>query len=550
MLTTPATQVGVILGTAAYMSPEQARGKQVDQRADIWAFGCVLYEMLTGQPAFGGEDVPMTLARVLANDTDFDSLPAAITPAVQQTLRLCLQKALKDRVADIRDVRLSLSGAFETESSQAAAAATISRPLWRQVLPYAATALAAVVITALITLTVQPESETEPPTLVRFDYDLPTGQAFRNGGRSLVTLAPDGSSFAYSTAEGLYLRPIDELDARLLPNTGPSAISPSLSPDGQEVAYWDVLPRQLKRIGINGGAPVVIAQIEGLPLSVDWQRDGTILVAHPDGIFRVPATGGEPELIVSIDGGLSVYAPRMLPDGDSLLFSLGTAPGWDAAQIVVQSISTGERKVLIEGGSDARYLPTGHLVYALGNGLFAVAFDLDTLSVTGGAVPLVQGVMRGANGQTAAANYGVSGDGTLIYVSGEAESLATLVWTDRDGREEPIDAGPPRPYAAARLSPDRTRLALEVSDQEADVWILDLNRENLMRLTFDPLPDTDPVWTPDGQRIVFSSARDGVRNLYWKAADGTGAVERLTDSPNSQTPIAFSPDGRHLVFYD
>ena len=203
---------------------------------------------------------------------------------------------------------------------------------------------------------------------------------------------------------------------------------------------------------------------------------------------------------------------------------------------------------MLEGGSNARYLPTGHLIYALGDSLFGVAFDADSVSVTGGAVPLAQGVLRAI--ATAGANYGVSEDGTLVYVRGGAGGLGTLVWVDRQEREEPIEGAPTRAYVAARLSPDGTRVALEVSDEDVEIWILDLARQALTRLTFDPSPSTSPVWTPDGRRVVFTSPRNGVPNLFWQAADGTGAVEQLTDNQNAQTPTSFGPDGTHLVFYE
>ena len=248
-------------------------------------------------------------------------------------------------------------------------------------------------------------------------------------------------------------------------------------------------------------------------------------------------------------------SPQWLPDGESVLFSVTTATGaerWDEARVVVQSLATGERTVVLQGGSDARYVSTGHLVYALEDGLFAVAFDADRLTVQGGVVSVVQRVMRAGNPilQTAAAHYGISEQGTLVYLSAGAAAAPqhTLVWVDREGREEPL-AAPARAYYSLNISPDGTRVALGVSDQDHDIWIWDLAREVLTRLTFDPGNDRWPVWTLDGRRVVFESRREsGEANLFWTAADGTGEVERLGESTNSQTPLSFSPDGRLLLF--
>ncbi|MEE8094154.1 MAG: protein kinase, partial [Gammaproteobacteria bacterium] len=557
MLTTPMTLAGVILGTAAYMSPEQARGKPVDQRADIWAFGCVLYEMLTGQPVFGGEDVTITLARVLERDTDFDSLPAAISPAVRQTLMLCLQKDVRKRVADIRDVRLALEGAFESVSPRVAEAAAADLPVWRQVIPMGAAVLVTGLVVGFIawSLWPTPEPEPEPPYLTRFDYDLPEDQAFRNTGWPLMALSPDGRHFAYNTQDGLYLRTMDELEARLIPGTEPILDTVTFSPDGQSLAYWDV-SNQLKRIAISGGAPVVICELSDVS-SVSWESDGTILYSASTGILRVSANGGTPELVIPTVDGEFFYGPRLLPDGDSVLFSVTSTQtqGWDDARIVAQSLSTGERIVLVEGGSDARYLPPGHLVYALGDGLFAVAFDPDSLTVFGGAVPLVQGVMRASAGQTGVANYGVSNDGTLVYVTGSVTpDTRTLLWVDRDGHEEPIDV-PPRTYVKPRISPDGTKVALDVRDQDFDIWIWDLGRETLTRLTFDPGQDEFPVWSPDGQQIAFSVTGGGGpaatsnTSLFWRAADGTGSAERLAESSGQMFPTSFLPDAAGILVY-
>jgi serine/threonine-protein kinase len=241
------------------------------------------------------------------------------------------------------------------------------------------------------------------------------------------------------------------------------------------------------------------------------------------------------------------HGPQMLPDGKTVLFTLSTSTSWDEAQIVTQSLETGERRVLIEGGTDARYVPTGHLVYALGETLLAVPFDLERLDVTGGSVPVVEGVARASGFRTGAAHASFSDSGSLVYVRGLAQANARLVWVDREGREEAL-AAEPRAYTYPRISPDGSQVALDVRDQESDIWVWDLARETLRRLTFDPGADRLPIWTPDGQRVAFGSGRDGTINLFWKAADGTGTVERLTESENAQHSYVFSPDGKQLVY--
>jgi len=549
MLTTPATMAGVILGTAAYMSPEQARGKPVDQRADIWAFGCVLYEMLTGQPAFGGEDVPLTLARVLDRDTDLDSLPAAISPAVRQTIQLCLQKDVRKRVADIRDVRLALEGAFETVSPQVTEAAAVAQPAWRRTIPFAATAIAVALITGFgVWLATQPE----PPMVTRFDYNLPEGQVFRNTGRRVIAVSPDGRHFVYNTNEGFYLRSMGELEARLISGTGDEArapfLAPFFSPNSRLIGYYDDDDAQLKQIAISGGAPVVITAVAENLYGASWGTDGTILSSQPEGILRVAATGGTAELIIPTEDGTRFYGPRLLPDGDSVLFSVGPPDDDDAAQIVVESLSTGERKVLVEGGSNARYLPTGHLVYAFEDGLFAVAFDLDNLTVTvsGGVVPLVQGVMRAGFGAT---HYDVSENGTLVYVAGDVAAVErTLVWVDREGREEAIPIQPSG-YAYPQMSPDGLRVIL--GDQNAadnNLWIWDFVGETRTRLTIGENVGILPVWTPNGTRIAYGSYGG---DIDWKAANNTGSVERLATGvagAGPPMPYFFSRSGDELVF--
>ena len=553
-ITSPAmmTGVGMLLGTAAYMSPEQARGKAVDKRSDIWAFGCVLFEMLTGKRAFAGDEVSDVLASVLAREPDWTLLPHGLSPVLGTFFKRCLHKDRKQRIGDAQSLRLALDGAFETAVSHVAPPVAVAQPLWWRTLPVALTAVVAVVVTGLAARSMWPT--VAPPTVTRFDYDLPEGQQFRvAGGRTVMALSPDGRHFVYNTTAGLYLRTMGELEARLIPGTEGAVTNPFFSPDGESVAYWQA-SGELKRVSVTGGAPLVICAVTN-PLGATWGTDDMILFGQPEGIMRVSASGGTPELVIKANEGERIDGPQLLPHGDSVLFSVTTASGptlWDQAQVVVQSLQTGERTVVLRGGSDARYVPTGHLVYALEGGLFAVAFDADRLEVQGGAVSVVDSLMRAGGGAPAAtANYGVSEQGTLVYVTREeAQSrLRSLVWVDRLGREEPL-AAPPRSYLYPRLSPDGTRLAISMEDQQADIWVWDLARNTLTRITFNPGADAYPAWTPDGRRLLFSSVAGGPANVFWQAADGSGSPERLAESKSGQQPYSVSPDGSRVVVRD
>ena len=302
---------------------------------------------------------------------------------------------------------------------------------------------------------------------------------------------------------------------------------------------------------MSGGAPVTLGDA-GNPFGVSWGANDVILYGQPDGIWQVLGTGGTPVLLIPVGEGERFFGPQMLPGGEWVLLTVLAGTGtWDEAQIVVQSLVTDERVVLIEGGRDARYLPTGHLVYAINSVLLAVPFDLGGRRVIGGPAPLIEDVDFAPN-QTGAAHFSVADNGSLVYIPGStgAGAQRQLVWVDRQGREEPL-AAPPRAYTHPRLSPDGRQVALSVNDQENDIWIWDLAREILRRLTFDPGIDRYPVWTPDGQRVAFGSNRStpsDTMNLFWKAADGTGEVERLTESPNGQLPYWFSPEGTRLVY--
>jgi len=552
-LTTPAmTQAGVILGTAAYMSPEQARGKTVDKRADIWAFGCVLYEMLTGQRAFDGEGVSETMARVIEREPNWARLPATLSPALRTYITRCLQKDPRQRVQAIGDVRLALEGAFETAVPQTAAPAVVSD--WRRLALVGVAAIIAsgAIIGTLVWVAIRPE----PPRISRLQVATAGAAALTNNWNDrCLAITPDGSRLIYVGNNGtqIFVRALDALAPVAVFTGSPSGLF--VSPDGQWIGFVDGLSSVLKKVAVTGGRAVTLATLDTAgPSGATWGPDDTIIVATNSvdtGLQRVSAAGGPLTVLTRPDraqGEADHFWPEMLPGGGALLFTItALTGGLDAAQVAVLDLQTGKRKIVVRGGSHAHYVPSGHLVYLAAGTLQAVPFDIARLETHGSPVPVVSDVESTLRGAVLAV---VAGDGTLAYVLGSAAGTPrTLVWVDRQGHETPIPA-PPRPYFLPALSPDATRLAVYANDQERDLWLWDLGRTTFTRLTFTPGVDVVQVWTPDGRRLIFTSERAGVRNLFWQAADGSGAAERLIESPNTQYPTAVSPDGRRLIFSD
>jgi serine/threonine protein kinase len=561
-----ATQQGVILGTAAYMSPEQARGKTVDKRADIWAFGVVLFEMLTGRSLFAGDDVSQTLARVLERQPDFSKLPPNLHPIIVEMLKRCLEKDARNRYSGISDARVDIQKVLADPSGvlvQPVAGMELRTSL-RTILPWVSALVLTTIITGVAVWILKPAPPPEPKRVVRFDYELPAGQQFNRNeaGETQYQFAvsPDGSRFVYSTTEGLYLRSMEALNARLIAGTDKYSTAPFFSPDGQWLGYFSRSDLKLKKVAISGGARVVLCDTSALSGFASWNSDNTIIYNEAkSGLMRVPANGGTPEILIKgsvaniTKEGVPTIA-HMLPDGKSLLLAYQFDFNIANAQITIQSLKSGDRKVLFKSGADPRYLPTGHIVYSFtsnsSENLFAVPFDLGKLEVTGAPVSILEGIGGGA----------FSDSGTLVYVSQPAvasvatsatSTARTLVWVDRQGKEESLGAAPDN-YEYLKISPDGTKVALTIYAGNEDIWIWDIPHKTSTKLTFDKADDANPIWTPDGTRIVFRSARGGMYGgVYWKSADGIGEDELLASKPDRHIfPWSFFRDGKTLVLYE
>jgi serine/threonine-protein kinase len=564
-LTARATQMGMVLGTAAYMSPEQARGRVVDRRADIWAFGVVVYEMLTGRRAFEGDDISITLASVLKDDVSWQGLPADLPPSVRRLLRRCLEKDPRRRLSSIGDARLELEDvAAGTDRDGASpttqAAPAVVAPAWRRLLPWAVAGALGIALTAALVLWSpwrSAPSRTPQKLLAHIGSDASLPIVF---GASAV-LSPDGETLAFvANSAGqsrLYVRKLDQLQAVALAGTEDAA-SPFFSPNGKWVAFF--AGGKLKKVAVTGGASVPLCDAP-TGRGGTWMEDDTIVftpAATPKtSLVRVAAAGGTPAPFVALGNGMLTQRwPQALPGGRGVLYTEHSAMvGFDTANLVIAPRAGGTPKVVVRGAYYGRYVTggprggPGHIVYMQQGTLFAVAFDLDRLDVVGQAAPALEGLS--ANPAIGGAQIAFSSEGTLVYVPGAAATSTNQIdWTTRDGKTSALRAAK-ADWANPQFSPDGQKLALDINDgRQRDIWVYEWARDTLTQLTFDPAMDRSPVWTPDGKRIVFASdrARTGIGNLYWVNADGTGEVTRLTDSPDTEVPFSWHPTGKYLAY--
>ena len=553
------TVEGTILGTLQYMAPEQVEGKidEIDARTDIFAFGAMVYEMATGKKAFAGKSNASVMAKIIEHDPPpISALQPMTPPALDRVVKTCLAKNPDERWQSARDLTDQLKWIAD-DGSQAGAVTNAPEtgiglaPRW--VLISGLTCLAAV-IGAFAAWSLKQTPKQAAPPLARISVALPAGeQLVAYESDAPLALSPDGTRLVYvvrhSGSPQLYMRQADQLDFTPIPGTE-GASAPFFSPDGEWIGFSSEGERKLKKVFIGGGAPQNICDITFVA-QASWGPDDKIIFAQTvvGGLYRVSAAGGKPEVLTTPDSvkGETMHAwPDILPGGKAVLFSIGHANEVpDESTIVLQTLDTGERKVLVQGGFRPRYVPSGHLVYMRAGTLMAAPFDLAKLGVTGPAVPIETGIR--ANGAEAAP-YSISNLGWLAYVPANVPTNL-LVWVDRKGAAQPLVA-PPRSYFFPRLSPDGSKIAVETATAtKQDIWIYEVARNTLTRLTTEGESDW-PIWTPDGERVTFTSNRGGHQNLFWKPADGSGRDERLTTSDNQQSARSWSSDGRLLVFSD
>jgi serine/threonine-protein kinase len=547
------TQVGVILGTAGYMSPEQARGKTVDSRSDVWAFGCVLYEMLTGRRLFQGETVTDVLGAIVRQDPDWHALPGDTPPVMRTLLERCLRRDVDRRIQSIGDVRIALEEylenptAFEPRQERAVPVRVPSKRL--QMIPWALLALVTIAAAAVVAW-----GRSAPATTPVSRFNVEIGDDPLHEGMAAIAASRDGRrvAIAQTIASGrrLTVRPIDQLTGTVLTETG-TPYNPFFSPDGQWVGF--VTPSALQKVPTSGGTALTLAPVSR-SRGATWTSDDSIIIAaNPDaGLSRVPAAGGPLTPLTTLDaarGEKTHRWPQYVFGHDVVIFTAHTAllGGFDAAAIEALNLKTGVRKTVYRGGTFGRYTQSGHLLFVNKDTIFAAPFDIKTLEVTGSPAPVAPAVSSGS--AEGSAQYTVSDDGMLVYRSGRsAAPTYSALWVDGHGESQPFGDGA-RTYAEPRISPDGTKVAFMVlADNNWDLWVYDRIRQVSTRLTFEDGTDGPGVWSPDGKYIAFSSARQGPLNIYRKRADGSGDVELLTDSKDALYVSNWSPDGKYLLY--
>lgn len=544
----PITVVGIVLGTARYMSPEQVMGEDVDGRTDVWAFGCVLYEMLTGRPAFPGRSVSEAVAAVLRDDPDWRALPTETPPAIVRLLRRCLRRNRQDRLQHIGDARLEL---VEVDVEGAAPAGH-----WRQRKMHAALLLTLVLLTIAGATTFflmrTPQSVTAAQPAARLSLELPAGLTLTSEYWAPFAIAPAGSPLVLQVNEGterrLHVRELSEPSLRPLAGTE-GGRQPLVSTDGAWVAFF--ANRKLWKVPTAGGAIVQLADIGDNPRGAAWAPDGAIIVAptQTSGLVRIPASGGKPEPLTTVDLSRGEYShrwPAVLPGGKWAIFTVGLDDAmFDEGRIEAVSLETGERRLLVTGAGFARYEPSGRLLFVRGGQLHAVGFDADRVGVRGTPEVVLDGIRYDArNGGT---HLAVSASGVLVYGPGTPRSSEYyLTWVDRDGRlQRAVDT--PRPFRDPKASPDGKRVAVVIgASTQSDLWLLEPNG-TLSRLSFDVSPHR-PTWTHDGARITVGAEKSGRWRLLTIAANGAGEPIILHEDSQRMYPSGWTADGRRLIF--
>ena len=561
-----ATNAGMILGTAGYMSPEQARGLPVDRRTDIWAFGVVLCEMLSSRPLFAGETIADTLVKVLEREPDWNQLPARMPVALRKLLQRCLTKNPKDRLQAIGDARTLLEELIANPDAQAFTEEAVPYPLWKKALPWALVPLA---LAAGFFL--RSPAPAVSRVISQFELPMPANSFLMHNYRRAVELSPNGRQIAFvsrstepnAPARRIFVRNLSGWDSIAVPGTE-NAQNPFFSPDGEWLGFQQ--GRQIKKVSLAGGMPVTL--VENLnnaggdwgPPGIAWGKNGTIVFPQSLGVglSMVRDTGGEVQEFTTIDAAANESShrlPHFLPDGNAVLFTVlryaTITPDWKRAQVWVKPLK-GERKLLLENAMDARYAGNNTLIFARQAKLYAVRFDPASLTVSGDPVQVLDGVTQALYGQAAvtwsgAAQFSVADNGTLAYAPGSIEPplLSSLSWADRSGNTTPITGPKPMFHFAARVLPDGKRVAYSELHLNKDIWIFDPERGTEDRATYEG-QNAFPIWSPDGTKMAFRSDRAGPLAIYLAQASNFRDVVQLTPGP-FDVPSSWTSDGKEIA---
>jgi serine/threonine-protein kinase len=559
-LTSQMTHAGVILGTAAYMSPEQAKGKAVDRRSDIWGFGCVLYECLTGRRAFQGDTITETVAAILKSEPDWSLLPIGTPLAVRAVLRQCLQKDAKTRLHDVVDAKIEMQDATLQVSDVQPIGASV--PIRWRLLPWIV-ALLALLIAVALAIKSWRVPEKAPSPVRRFVISLP--EPISDQWRPNLALSPDGTQLAYAAGFGfpnahLYHRSFNELEFKLIPGTE-GGHSPFFSPDGKWIGFFT--EGRLKRVPVAGGPVVNLAEIgDAWAAGGIWDTDQSILfqLGWSGGIARIDglATGTTPQTLFTPDRKQKergLLWPQHLPRSDLVLFTAlpGNIASMNDARVVIGHLGDQSRRTPLVGGTYGRYLPTGHLIYGYGGKLMAAPLDLAKLKIPESAVPVLEGILM--NTSTGSPQFTVSNMGDLLYIPGtmiiERDGLVLI---DRNGTQEVID--PPgdknedRVMSSPNVSPDGSRIAVHMATANDDIHVYDFSRGSLARVTFEDGSEITPVWTPDGTKLAYTSEPGPVSQMFLKSINGSTPPEPIFGGKYPRYPFSFSPDGKRLAFVE
>jgi eukaryotic-like serine/threonine-protein kinase len=547
----PITVEGTILGTLQYMSPEQLEGKEADARSDIFSFGAMLYEMITGRKGFSGSSQASLIAAVMTTaPPPVSTLQPMASPLLDRLVRKCLAKSPDDRWQNAGDLLSELEWIAETGSEAGVPAPIAAKRRGRERVAWLAAGVAAVLLVAsLVWIAFHPHTEPTPPAMVHFQIPVPDKLNFF--WYQIPAVSPDGQRIAFTAAGNgtddskLFVRPLNAATATEIPIPG-SAGFPFWSPDGQQIAFFS--EGGLQKVDTSGGPPITICDCKA-GLGGTWNRDGVILFPNVVSLLRVSAAGGDAKPLHPLAQGETAQIwPEFLPDGKHYLYlSLGNTP--DRQGIYAASLDSSDRTFIVATDTNAAYLQSGELLFTRGSVLMAQPFDLQSLKLSGEPRPVADHIER--MGSATFASFAASPSGVVVWRHAKPTALSSLQWFDRTGKKLSV-VGETADYSNPGLSPDSSKLAICIRDPQTatrDIWIFDLVRGGKTRLTFDPADDVDPIWSPDGTRIAFTSDRSGQRNIYWKPADGSTPEQLLVGGNEAQENVEdWSRDGRYLIY--